>query len=232
MALEKRLSARDMGENIILFEFEDEADLKRVLMAEPWSYDKSLVAFHRLLEDVELETVVFDNVHHWRSVDNNRIRKIGLANGKDSWVAFQYERLPNFCYWCSLLTHREKDCDLWLRNHVTLRQEDQAYGVWLRANGNCPYCKMEIHMASRAQNSGGTVKASKGFYEAVVDNKPAGSASVNGFARQEREGAKNPGTTTTIPDLGQSNRRSFEEQLKEIDKEMGFLNENLGDLKV
>jgi hypothetical protein len=91
---------------------------------------------------------------------------------------------------------------------------------------------MEIHMASRAQNSGGTVKASKGFYEAVVDNKPAGRASVNGFARQEREGAKNPGTTTTIPDLGQSNRRSFEEQLKEIDKEMGFLNENLGDLKV
>uniref|UniRef100_A0A2N9GLX5 Zinc knuckle CX2CX4HX4C domain-containing protein n=1 Tax=Fagus sylvatica TaxID=28930 RepID=A0A2N9GLX5_FAGSY len=160
MALEKRLSARDMGENIILFEFEDEADLKRVLMAEPW--------------------------------------KIGLANGKDSWVAFQYERLPNFCYWCSLLTHREKDCDLWLRNHVTLRQEDQAYGVWLRANGNCPYCKMEIHMASRAQNSGGTVKASKGFYEAVVDNKPAGSASVNGLQGRKGRAIREQ---QTIPDL-------------------------------
>ncbi len=59
---EKGFSARDMGDNIMLFEFEDEADLKRVLMAEPWSFDKSLVAFHRLLEDVKLETTVFDNV--------------------------------------------------------------------------------------------------------------------------------------------------------------------------
>lgn len=85
MALEKRLSARDMGENIILFEFEDEADLKWVLMAEPWSYDKSLVAFHRLLEDVELETVVFDNVAFWVQIHNLPVlslkRKVALGLG-------------------------------------------------------------------------------------------------------------------------------------------------------
>ncbi len=43
-----------------------------------------------------------------------RGRKIGLANGREGWATFKYEQLPNFCYWCGLLTHGEKDCALWL----------------------------------------------------------------------------------------------------------------------
>ena len=39
------LKIRDVGENILLFEFEDVLDLKCVLDFEPWSYDKNLVAF-------------------------------------------------------------------------------------------------------------------------------------------------------------------------------------------
>ena len=37
------LKIRDMGDNILLFEFEDYLDLERVLELEPWSYDKHLV---------------------------------------------------------------------------------------------------------------------------------------------------------------------------------------------
>jgi hypothetical protein len=277
---EKGFTARDMGENIILFEFEDEADLKRVLMSEPWSYDKSIVAFHRLLEDGDLDTMVFDNVVFWVQIHNLPIlslkrevalglgktigevltttdsdeemgggrvmrirvkvninkplcrgRKIGLANGKDSWVAFRYERLPNYCYWCGLLTHGEKDCDYWLRNHADLRQEDQAYGPWLRATGSRPYRKVEIHVAGRAPRSSGTVKDSRGFTEEVVE-PPAGKEAVNAPTRKEKIGAQNQGPATNTPDLGQSDTKSFEETLAEIDKEMGFLNENLNDLKV
>ena len=43
-----------------------------------------------------------------------RGRKIGLANGREGWATFKYEHLPNFCYWCGLLTHSKKDCALWL----------------------------------------------------------------------------------------------------------------------
>ena len=54
-------------------------------MAEPWSYDKSLVAFHRLLEDVELEMVVFDNVAFWVQIHNLPVlslkRKVALGLG-------------------------------------------------------------------------------------------------------------------------------------------------------
>ena len=44
------LKIRDVGGNILLFEFEDVLDLERVLEFEPWSYDKHLVAFERAVD--------------------------------------------------------------------------------------------------------------------------------------------------------------------------------------
>ena len=42
---ERGFSMHDMGDNIMLFKFEEEADLERVLLFKPWSYNKHLVAF-------------------------------------------------------------------------------------------------------------------------------------------------------------------------------------------
>ena len=47
------LKIRDIGDNILLFEFEDILDLERILEFEPWSYDKNLVVFQRAT-DAEL----------------------------------------------------------------------------------------------------------------------------------------------------------------------------------
>ena len=44
------LKIKDVGDNILLFEFEDCLDLEQVLEFEPWSYDKSLVLFQRALD--------------------------------------------------------------------------------------------------------------------------------------------------------------------------------------
>ena len=41
------LKIRDMGDNILLLEFEDMLDLECVLEYEPWSYDRNLVVFQR-----------------------------------------------------------------------------------------------------------------------------------------------------------------------------------------
>jgi len=41
------LKIRDVGGNILVFEFDDALDLERVLEFEPWSYDKSLVIFQK-----------------------------------------------------------------------------------------------------------------------------------------------------------------------------------------
>jgi len=39
-------------------------------------------------------------------------RLISTDNGKQVWVSFKYERLPNICYWCGFLDHDDKDCDV------------------------------------------------------------------------------------------------------------------------
>ncbi|GMY06806.1 hypothetical protein FCV25MIE_02047 [Fagus crenata] len=87
-------------------------------------------------------------------------------------------------------------------------------------------------MVGRSRTDDGAAKASGGATAAMMDNPSAGRVPTNVSVRQENEEAENPRSPIKTPDLGQSDRRSFEERLKEIDKEMGFLNENLGDLNV
>ena len=46
------LKIQDIGESILLFEFEDVLNLERVLEHEPWSFDKSLMVFKKV-PDIE-----------------------------------------------------------------------------------------------------------------------------------------------------------------------------------
>jgi hypothetical protein len=62
-----------------------------------------------------------------------RVRKITTADNTERCVAFQYERLSNFCYWCRKVSHGEKDCTVWLASADTLQQSDQQFGPWMRA---------------------------------------------------------------------------------------------------
>ena len=48
-------------------------------------------------------------------------------------MAFKHEKLPNFCYWCGLVSHDDKDCEHWLSSKGTLVIESQEFGTWLRA---------------------------------------------------------------------------------------------------
>ena len=62
-----------------------------------------------------------------------RGRMITWDQGRDNWVSFMYERLPNICYWCGLLSHDDKECEMWLRSKDGLSAEEQQFGPWLRA---------------------------------------------------------------------------------------------------
>lgn len=63
-----------------------------------------------------------------------RGRKVAFAENKEGWVSFQYERLPNLCFWCGLLLHDDKDCELWLKSKGTLPLERQQCGHWIKAS--------------------------------------------------------------------------------------------------
>ena len=41
-----------------------------------------------------------------------RGRSVVLVDNKETWISFKYEKLPNFYYWCGLISHDGKDCDI------------------------------------------------------------------------------------------------------------------------
>ncbi|KAK9988559.1 hypothetical protein SO802_028798 [Lithocarpus litseifolius] len=47
-ATKKGFEVKDLGNHVVLFVFSDKTDADRVLLGEPWSYDKYLVSLRRL----------------------------------------------------------------------------------------------------------------------------------------------------------------------------------------
>ena len=194
---------KDVGNHTVLFVFSDKTDAERVLIGEPWSYDKHLVSLRRLEQSIAVKDLDFNRtlfwvqihdlpigdmsprsacevgeiigevqsgVKEWGTQDGSsfmrirvlvdtskplcRGRKICIEDGTVGWVRFKYERLPNLCYWCGLLTHSDKDCDLWVQSRGSLTESDQQYGGWLRApsvnSKKCSVVRVEGSAGSKA----------------------------------------------------------------------------------
>ena len=79
---------------------------------------------------------------------------ITTVRGNEGWVNFRYERLPNICYWCGKLTHRDRECPLWIRSRGTLKDGDQQFSAWLRATTPNPFKKIVIHVLGLDEEEG------------------------------------------------------------------------------
>ena len=64
----KGFEVRDMGNHCVIFAFKEETNIEKILVGEPWSFDKNLVALKRVLRLVEVNGLVFDNVRFWVQV--------------------------------------------------------------------------------------------------------------------------------------------------------------------
>ena len=64
----------------------------------------------------------------------SRGRKVFLGRDKEVWVKFNYEKLPNYCYWCGMVSHDAKECKVWLSSKGSLPLDQQEYGPWLQAD--------------------------------------------------------------------------------------------------
>lgn len=61
----KGFKVKDMGNHVVLFVFLDKTDADRVLLGEPWSYDKYLVSLRRLEKNGAVKDLVFDRTDFW-----------------------------------------------------------------------------------------------------------------------------------------------------------------------
>lgn len=89
--LKQGFQVRDMGNNILLFTFEEELDAERVLLGEPWSLDKYLIALQRREDDNTLRSICFNSARLWvqlhnlpRDVCSRRPQKLYVNH----WVMF------------------------------------------------------------------------------------------------------------------------------------------------
>ena len=76
------LKLRDLGENILLFEFSDLLDLARVLEFEPWTFDKNIVVFREVTEVEEVPSLEFSMVNFGFSYIISRTQVLTKLQGR------------------------------------------------------------------------------------------------------------------------------------------------------
>ena len=115
-------------------------------------------------------------------------RKVALNDDTKIWVSFKYEKLPNFCYWCGMVSHVDRECDVWLSGKGSLGLDQQGYGNWLRV---APFNlkKTIVTTVSRVGNGFG-LKAGK-YHQPSSDDNPA--TTHGGGASIVTEQVTNPG---------------------------------------
>ena len=64
-ATKRGFEVKDMGNHVVLFVFFDKTDADKVLLGEPWSYDKYLVSLRRLEKNEVVKDLVFDRTAFW-----------------------------------------------------------------------------------------------------------------------------------------------------------------------
>jgi hypothetical protein len=50
---------------------------------------------------------------------------------RPSWIAFQYKRIPHFCFRCGLIKHGESGCPVGSARHLHGGDMTTEYGLWL-----------------------------------------------------------------------------------------------------
>ena len=62
------------SDHVVLFTFDNQTDMERVLNTEPWSFDKHLMILHRYDKEVDVLDIEFNTVTFWIQVHDIIVR--------------------------------------------------------------------------------------------------------------------------------------------------------------
>ena len=157
---------------------------------------------------------------------------VKFEEGIKSWVAFRYERLPNFCYWCGCLDHGEKDCDVGLKQRQASEKQEYQFGAWLRATSDRPPHKIVVSVLGNQPKCRGKTNRNDSpkhqpateTEELTRNQRANGKNSENTVEDPESEMEVESNSDLPIQDTVQkSNAATFNDQLKEIDQAINYI---------
>ena len=142
-----------------------------------------------------------------------RGRVISLDNGKDLWVSFKYERLPNLCYWCGCLTHNDCDCPFWIESEGSLKTESQQFGSWIKAAPFVPARRNTVKVpgffASRKTGASTTNSEPVQKHPVVVVRSGKPSSEI---IHPDKESTRQSPSANLVPDFQEKNRENVPPQ--------------------
>lgn len=75
---QKEFKIKDIEENKFYFDYEEEYGLDRVLEQEPWTYDKHLIIFERVMENIPISTLSFRFSSFWVQIHDLLVHLLTL----------------------------------------------------------------------------------------------------------------------------------------------------------
>ena len=79
----KGFTIKNMGNHVLLFVFENQEDIHRVLSSEPWTFDKHLVVIQRYEKNTPLQDIRFNKTSLWVQVFDIPIRYMSKEVAED-----------------------------------------------------------------------------------------------------------------------------------------------------
>lgn len=147
--------------------------------------------------------------------------------GRNLWIFFKYERLPNFCFGCGRIGHQFKECEEVVGkedgSYSEVQELDLTYGAWMRAS---PLPK--IFTEAKKEPSSGT--CSKSLFPSTSSSK----CNENGGDRNsggEDIGKKSDGVEG-VKDKGNIVENVQLENVEETSKAVEGVAESLGTVTI
>lgn len=79
----KGFEIRDMGDHMVLFVFPEASDIDRVLLGEPWTFDRHLMALKRMDMNEDTRELDFSTTRFWLQVHGLPLRSFSMAVAKE-----------------------------------------------------------------------------------------------------------------------------------------------------